>query len=341
MKSRSKYYVSNELIIQAFIKAGIDGVINIEPLGAGEFNSIYACDTGDYSYVIKIAPLHHSNLLTYETDMMKQELYFYSLLQANTTIRTPKIFYSDFSKSLIPTPYFIMEKLAGVTSDRIQLSSEKTEIFQERLANMIAQIHQIRNIKFGYIQNSLFDNWYLAISSMVTNLIHDAKKFHHSSQRGKKLLHYIEHNQMILEKVESRMVNFDIWPPNIICHQIEDKIELGLIDLERCFFGDFISDFVSIDFMSMKLEKKSIFLNRYLKYLGTIIEFNNDLEIRYAIMLGYLGLILEVEKYARYSLFHFGWWRNVGASKLIFKQSFDTLEKFTCKKTNNLLEKIE
>jgi len=329
MKSRSKYIVSNEMINAVFMKAGICGVNHIELLGAGEFNSIYACDTDDFSYVIKIAPVHQSNLLTYETDMMKQELYFYSILQKMTTIRTPKIFYLDFSKSLLPTPYFIMEKLAGVSSDQIQLNHEETEKFQESLAWMMAQIHKNKNSKFGYLQNGLFDNWYLAISSMVMNLIQDAKRFHHSSQRGKKLLHYIHQNKMILECVESTMVNFDIWPPNLIYRVENDKIELGLIDLERCFFGDFIADFVSFNLMSMTLAQKSDIIKKYLQYSDTIIEFNDDFEIRYAIVLGYLGLILEVEKYARYSLFHFGWWRNVAASKLIFNQCFKTLKKLT------------
>ncbi len=47
------------------------------------------------------------------------------------------------------------------------------------------------------------------------------------------------------------------------------------------------------------------------------IVIGNEERIRYALMLGYLGLIMEVEKYARYSLFHYGYWRNLAVCRMI------------------------
>ena len=36
---------------------------------------------------------------------------------------------------------------------------------------------------------------------------------------------------------------------------------------------------------------------------------------------------MEVEKHARYSIFNFGYWRNVLASKMLYKNAFSQLEK--------------
>lgn len=328
MNSRSKFELSEKMITRLFQNANINPINHIKPLGDGEFNSIYSCDSNDSSYVLKVAPYKKSCLLTYEINMMKQELYFYSLIQEKTTIKTPKILYSDFTYSIIPTAYFIMEKIDGVQSDKLSLDENQSMELNHKIADILAQIHRLKNNQFGYIQNGLYENWFLAISSMVQNLIHDASSFLHMSKRGKKLLAYIHQNQRILEKVESRLVNFDIWPSNLLCQCQENQMDVCLIDLERCFYGDFIADFVSQDFMAMTLTQKSNLIQTYLSMSDTQIKFTEEEEIRFAIMLGYLALILEVEKYARYSIFHYGFWRNVGGSKLLFTQCFKTLKSF-------------
>lgn len=326
MKSRSKSKISDKIITRLLKKAGLSPVHSISPLGEGEFNSLYSCDTDQGSYVLKIAPFKESTLLTYEQEMMKQELYFYSLIQEHTTIKTPRIIFSDFSKTLIPSPYFIMEKVNGIQLDKLQVDETQKGELNLKIADLIAQIHRLRHHQFGYLQNGLHDNWFLAISSMSENLIKDAKKFHHSSKRGKILLHYIHQYRSILEKVESRLVNYDIWPGNILCELNNQTMAIWLIDLERCFFGDFIADFVSQDFMAMTLKQKSKFIDTYMQSSDTLVNYTREEEIRFAITLGYLGLILEVEKYARYSIFHYGWWRNVGGSQLLFSQCFKTIE---------------
>ena len=160
-------------------EANLSPVQSIEPLGNGEFNSIYSCETKQGSYVLKIAPYKKSTLLTYEKDMMKQELYYYSLIQDQTAIKTPRVIFSDFSKTIIPSSYFIMENVNGVQLDKLQVDEIQKKELNQKIADLIAQIHRLKHLQFGYIQNGLHKNWFLAISSMTENLIRDAKRYHH------------------------------------------------------------------------------------------------------------------------------------------------------------------
>jgi fructosamine-3-kinase len=316
-------------IIKLFENAGLFQVKSILPLGGGEFNSLYSVDTADQSYVIKIAPIDGSCILTYETHMMEQEVYFYSLLRNQTSIRVPTIYYSDFSGKTIASGYFIMEKLAGAQADQAGLNSEEFAMIEAKTAEMVAQMHAIRGGKYGYAQNGMQNDWYHALHSMITNLIKDANRFQKSSRNGKTLLKYVILNKTILETVDCRMVNFDIWHPNILCSRDSGELKLAWIDLERCFWGDRIADFVSLDFLNMSLDKKTITLAAYNRVSDNPIAVSDSERIRFAIMLGYLGLIMEVEKYARYSIFHFGWWRNVAVCKLLYKNSFKMLRELT------------
>jgi len=329
MKSKSKYIMNFKSVIDLFTKANIPNTYNITSLGAGEFNSIYAADSEGKAYVIKIAPVDIARILTYENDMMQQEVYYYSLINNRTAIQLPKIYYSDFSCINNPSGYFIMEKLSGTEINRIKLTSEEKASVTKKTVEMVAQIHSIKGERYGYRQNGLYDNWYLALSSMVNNLIKDCHRFNRSARNGELLLHYIQQNQLLLEKVESCLVNFDIWPPNIFCTKENGELKLTLIDLERCFWGDRISDFVCLDFMNLSLDQKQQTIDAYNKKSDSPLIVTDNERIRFAIMLGYLGLIMEVEKYARYTPFHFGWWRNVVVSKLLFRKSFSQLEKLS------------
>ena len=77
-------------------------------------------------------------------------------ISANTDIKVPKIYFSDFSREIIDAPYFIMEKLNGVQLDKIESNSNdcKSNSPTAKLAQMAAQIHKVKYNEYGYEQNS-------------------------------------------------------------------------------------------------------------------------------------------------------------------------------------------
>ena len=218
MKSRTKVEVDAATIIKLFEKAGISGAENIAPLGAGEFNAVYSVDADDKQYAIKIAPMTDEKILTYEQDMIEQEVHYYGLMK-QAGIHVPEIYFFDFSKADIPTEYFIMERLNGQHTYEPNLPEHQQAVFREKLAAMVAQMHAVKSELFGYRQNGLHATWHLALRSMVSNLIEDCAKLGHRTSRGKKLLSFIDRHQILLEKVECSLINFDIWPMNILSEE--------------------------------------------------------------------------------------------------------------------------
>lgn len=325
MVSRTKYLLDDKTVTRLFENAGITGITSIAPLGTGEYNAVYAVKA-DKAYVLKVAPAADTPILTYEKEMMKSEVYWYSLLRTQTDIRVPEVYFADDSKTLIPTTYFIMEKLEGTQMDQFQMTAEEKTECSRRVAQMVAQLHKIQNTEFGYLQNGLYGNWYDALTSMLENLICDAERVGKKSPKGRKLLAYAQKYEHILKEVPCTMVNYDAWMPNMLCRRLENgKIEIAWIDPERSFWGDRIFDFICLEFPK-PLSKKTLSVRAYNEVSEQPILCSREECIRFAFAEGVMAMIQEVEKYYRYTPHHFGWWRNVLSAAMLYKQAFRTLE---------------
>lgn len=324
MVSKTKFVISDDKIKEIFHHFGIDNIKSISPLGDGEYNAVFEVKA-DKSYVLKLAPDSSIPVLTYENKMMSSEVFWYEQIRIHTDIRVPDVYFSDFSRNIIPTEYFIMEKLDGEMRNTAKLGMDTV---RENTAIMLAQIHKIKNDRYGYIQNQLYDNWYDALCSMIQNLLDDAKRVGKRSKNGERLLKYAEKYKDILMRVECTMVNYDLWDGNVICCKDQNgKTEHCWIDPERSFWGDRIFDFICVDNNPVfRLKSKQKTIDIYNRTADNPIEINYENEIRYAFAQGLMGIIQEVEKYYRYTPHHFGWWRNVLSYTGIYKNAFKVLK---------------
>lgn len=328
MISKTKYIINDATIKELFSAARIDGIIDISPLGAGEYNAVYGVKTHNKDYALKIAPANDIPILTYEKNMMLSEIYWYDKMKTHTSISVPQICHSDFTLKIIPVNYFIMEKLPGLHLDEMDFSETEKVESATITAKMAAMIHQVKNDKFGYIQNELYDSWYQAIRAMVKAVINDCVSIGKKTERGEKLLSLIDKHKAVLEKVECCMVNFDIWPANIICTREGRQLKYSWIDPERSFWGDRIFDFVCLEPGTPLADKKAS-ITAYNTVTDKPIVICKDEQIRYAVALGYLALIMEVERYYRYTPSDLGWKRNVKSSAIFYSSAFNTLENKT------------
>ncbi len=324
MVSRTKYLLDDKTVTRLFAHAGITGITSIAPLGAGEYNAVYAVKA-DKDYVLKVAPAADTPILTYEKEMMQSEVYWYSLLRTQTDIRVPEVYFADSSETLIPTAYFIMEKLKGTQMDKFQMTADEKTECNRKVAQMVAQLHKIQNTEFGYIQNGLHGDWYAALKGMIENLIRDAVHVGKKSPKGEKLLVYAQKYESILKEVPCTMVNYDAWMPNMLCRRLDNgEIEIAWIDPERSFWGDRMFDFICLEFPK-PLSKKTLSVCAYNEVSSQPILCSREECIRFAFAEGVMALIQEVEKYYRYTPHHFGWWRNVLSAAILYKQAFRTL----------------
>jgi len=325
MISETKYAISDSEIVRLFQQAGIPGATRVAPLGNGEFSAVFSVSTPERAYVLKIAPPDDGHIMTYEKNMMYAEVFWYRMIRAHTDIRVPEIVFVDFSLERLPAAYFIMERLEGETLPKAGLGAGERGEASAELARMLAKIHVIPGERFGYEQGDVYESWYEAIRGMAVRTLEDCRNKSRRSRRGERLLRSIDRYRAVLDSVSPCMVNFDLWPSNVIASREEGSMRLAWIDPERSFWGDPVVDFVCLAF-SRPLKRAKSAVAAYNGAAGEPVEISRETEIRYAIGQGYLALIMETEKYYRYSPRRFGWWRNVIAAWMLYRAAFAVLE---------------
>ena len=324
--SRTKYDISHEDIGRIFQHAGLGAVSNIRILGAGEFNSAFAVVAGGQTYALKVAA-NNDAVQIYEKDMMKSEIHWYQIMSEQTDLRVPKVYFSDFTKQLVPTNYFIMEFIFGTQKDELSLTPEQQMKGDAQIARMIAKLHRVKGEKYGYIQSGLHDTWYQALRHIVENLIKDGQKVNQSLPRAEKLLDLIDRYQDVLEKAPCRLISFDAWDPNFISVSDDpEHPEFVWIDPERCLWGDPMMDFVTMGFGMWKLSEKTAVMAAYNGSAEFPVSATREEEIRYAFGLCYLATIMDCEKHYRYSPDLPHWQRSIDFSNMLYELGFSMLE---------------
>lgn len=334
MKSKTKYDISFDELTAIFQQANLGEVASFEPLGDGMYNAVYIVITSKGTYVIKISPTPDTKVMTYEKDLLNTEVFWYATMAKKTQINIPKIYAVDLSGSIIPSQYFIMDYVVGQPANKLKKNKEVDLKITNSLCENLAQIHKITSDKFGYIQNTLFDNWYDALSSFVVNCLSDLMAVGKKSKRGNRLLDFIKQNKALLMSVKGCMVNYDIWELNIIANKSSDDIKFTWIDPERGFYGDKIFDFICIDALKMNISKKQKAIDIYNSYAKEKVVVDSNTKIRFAFALGYMALIQETEKFYRYRRIDYGWWFDVISCHIYYKNCFKTLKKAAKKGKN-------
>ncbi len=100
--SKTKYIASESEIRELFSFHKVGNVVEILPLGNGEFNAVYkvVCEA-QASYALKIAPPDDAEVLSYEKNMLESEVFWYGRMHDKTDILCPRVIVSDYSKSII------------------------------------------------------------------------------------------------------------------------------------------------------------------------------------------------------------------------------------------------
>ena len=325
MISRTKVDLTAAQIAALCKSAGFSEIENIQPLGAGEFNAVYAFDADGGEYALKIAPGADTPVMTYETNMMRSELFWYEQLRTHTDVEIPEVVYTDLSRSLVPSDFFIMRRVPGAAMYAMDFTAEEQAEARKLMPQIGTKMHRIAHDAFGYPQNGLHKTWAQALQSMTEAMVRDAAAMGQPCTNGEKTLQYIQKHWVVLERACCCMVNFDLWESNVICHRTGGGVHFVMIDPERSFWGDPIMDFICFE-PDQPLRQKTASLQAYNELAEHPVTVGPEEEIRYAFAQAYLGVIMEVERYYRYVPGDEGWTRNDRVCEGLFQSAFSVLE---------------
>ena len=188
MISKTKKELNTQEIEALCASAGLTQIENIHPLGAGEFNAVYAFDAGGEAYALKIAPSADTPVMTYEKNMMRSELFWYEQLSAHTDVEIPEIVHVDTSRSLTPSDFFIMRRIPGRQMNETEFTPGERKEAAALLPGIAAKMHRITGDGFGYPQNGLHDTWAKTLQSMTEAMVSDAAAMGQSCENGEKTL---------------------------------------------------------------------------------------------------------------------------------------------------------
>lgn len=211
-------------------------------LGHGWFNVAYRVDLADgRRRVLKIAPPPGVSVMTYEHDMMANEVAALELVKAHTRVPVPDVDYFDDARDLCDAPWFFMPFVDadnfGILAEQGTLTPEQTASYNEQLGAATAELNTVVGPHFGRLTGPGSPTWREAFAGMIEDVVADGER------AGLELgFDYALIRQVIAEQLgcldavtEPRFVEWDLWDSNTM---VRDGRIVAIIDHERAFFGD-------------------------------------------------------------------------------------------------------
>jgi aminoglycoside phosphotransferase (APT) family kinase protein len=251
----------------------------------GTYNAAYLVTTPHRELVLKVAPDPRRQLLTHEVDLMRTEVDFYRRAGA-VGIPVPDVVHADFTRTLLETDYVFLSRIPGTPLNAV---TEPAALRQE-LAGITARLHTVTGPRYGYPfrdSRSWQPTWRLAFGAMVDDILADARRLGTdlpaTPDRIGELVH--RHDPVLDTVDRPALVHFDLWDGNVF---VENGRVAGLIDGERAFFGDPVSELVSMALFHDVAEVPEILA-------GYPIQLTEDMRERLTLYTTYLYLIMAVE----------------------------------------------
>lgn len=226
-----------------------ESVVEISEIEGGLFNNTFNLITEQNRYILKVAPIAQADVFYNEKYLMQREHSLANCLQsANELIPTYLHFFKIGQREAFIQP-FIEGRLWHDVEDKLS-EVENTTLWQQ-LGTFAKTLHSVGGDLFGYPDPfKRFERWSEFIADNVAGMITDAKRlgvYHGEIQTYESLLpNFYEE----LDKIkEAKLLHGDLWPRNVIIEGQGKDIHIkAVLDAERAFWGDPISDWVLIQY---------------------------------------------------------------------------------------------
>ncbi|WP_054940331.1 phosphotransferase family protein [Paenibacillus ihuae] len=269
-------------------------IVSCTELTGGFFNTAYDLLLSDgRSVILKVAPSEETQTLSYEKDIMRAEVEAMRLVAAGGKVPVPAVYSFDESRSLIPCPYFFMEKVEGQPYSKVKesYSAGQRAAVEAELGRYQRLINEITGPGFGLFGLDTLGapaSWRETFTAMISTLLTDARNLDAVlPATEEEIRQELEHYLPALDEVtEPRLIHWDLWNGNLF---VKDGVIVSIIDWERALWGD-----VLMEYYFRHFENSQAFFQGY----GQTFDSPNEL-LRKKLYDFYLDLILVIECYSR------------------------------------------
>ncbi|WP_394554399.1 phosphotransferase family protein [Agromyces sp. MMS24-JH15] len=219
-----------------------DADAEVTELGHGWFNVAYRVTLRDgRRVVLKIAPPEGVPVMTYEHDMMRNELTAIALVQEHTSVPVPRVDHADTTGTLVAAPWFAMpfvdaDNLA-VLGEAGGLAPEASAAYGEQLGTLNRQLNALVGGHFGPLRGPGHPTWRDAFLEMIEDVLRDGERAGVDlGWEPDAIRRFVAAEADVLDEVvEPRFVEWDLWSGNVM---VRDGRIVSIIDHERALFGD-------------------------------------------------------------------------------------------------------
>jgi aminoglycoside phosphotransferase (APT) family kinase protein len=291
MQSLSKTIVSSETATQ-IARQHLDGACLTEfrELTDGFFNAAYFLALEDgRRCVLKVAPPADVRVLRYEQNIMFAEVEALRRVRAETNMPVPAILCHDASRTLLPSPFFIMDFIEGEPLNKLRasLSEDQQAILDRTTGRYLSEMNAITGADFGYYAQPSMrkSDWPGAFAVMFANVLQDGLDVNVALPYDDLRPLPESYADALAEVREPHLIHWDLWDGNIFVNPVTLQIT-GIIDFERVLWAD---PLMECNFGAFGINQS--FIEGY----GLKLPYTPTQSIRRALYNTYLYLIMVIE----------------------------------------------
>ena len=282
-------------------------VLAATELRGGGFAAVWRVDLdGGRTVVFKAAPPPGVRLLSYETGLLAVESHYFQRVRREVPgVPVPEVLHYEIDPDQSRGgDWMVMTFLPGTVLCELQQTAPPQELARVRrdLGAALARLHTLEGPEFGYPGEGRRrgGSWRAVFLGIVADLLDDADRLGSVLPvPADEILRVFDRASPVLDEVRSpRLVHFDLWDGNILARQGSSSgLRLsGLVDGERCLYGDPLVDFVSSDlFGALETQPEHPVLTGYAETAGWTEPLTEAARARIRLYRAWLYLVMNVE----------------------------------------------
>lgn len=212
-------------------------------LGDGHFSTSYRLDCeGQAPVVLRLSPEPTARLWRHECDLLQRQCAVQPLLEAVGAV-VPRILHTDFSRSVLPRDWSLLEWRPGRTweSAAPTMDAAAARVLWREFGRIVRRVHAQRGDRFGYPApapaGTTFGDWFIGIVDDLAADLTEQRVEVAGLGRFRALLR--EERQRFDAVTAPCLVHGDLWWRNVLVERGPDGWRItALLDAERAFFGD-------------------------------------------------------------------------------------------------------